>query len=161
MLIHSLASASIFKASPCNLPGMRDAIVKQVNAVRARGWHCGGESFGPARPVVWNQRLLSAATGHSEDMADNNYFDHVSLRGSHPADRVEASGYHWRNVAENIAAGQFDTPGVMKAWMESPGHCSNIMNPKYEEIGVACVQRPGTIYGGYWTMVLGRRMGRS
>ncbi|HVZ43985.1 MAG TPA: CAP domain-containing protein [Ramlibacter sp.] len=160
VLVHSFAAAATFKASPCSVPGMREAIVQQVNAVRARGGNCGGDAFGPAQPVAWNQQLVSAASGHSADMAENNYFDHVSRAGSHPADRVEAAGYHWRSVAENIAAGQFDTNGVMKAWMESPGHCSNIMDPKYSEIGVACVQNPGSYYGGYWTMVLGRRMGR-
>src|SRR6185295_814719 len=88
LLVHSLASAATFKTiSPCDMPGMREAIVQQVNAVRARGYNCGGEGFGPAHPVVWNPQLVSAAIGHSADMAENNYFDHVSLRGKHPADR--------------------------------------------------------------------------
>ena len=138
---------------------MREAILQQVNAVRARGFDCGGERFGNAQPVRWNDQLVSAASGHSRDMADNNYFDHTSLRGTHPQHRVDATGYKWRSVAENIAAGQFTAHSVMRGWMDSPGHCRNIMNPKYTEIGVACVQRPGTTYGDYWTMVLARRMG--
>ena len=40
--------------------------------------------------------------------------------------------------------------GTVKAWIESPGHCRNIMNSNYTEIGVARV-------GDYWTLVLGTR----
>ena len=158
ILAHSLASAATFKSSfPCQMPELRQAILQQVNAVRARGYNCGGENFNAAQPVSWNDQLLSAATGHSVDMAENNYFDHRSPHGVKPSQRVSASGYKWRGVAENIAAGSFTTRTVMKGWLDSPGHCKNIMDPAYHEIGVACVAKPGTTYGEYWTMVLGRR----
>ena len=153
-------AGGVFKASsPCAVPGMREAILQQVNAVRARGYDCGGERFGAARSLGWNQQLVSAASGHSQDMAENNYFDHRSLTGTHAQERVDAVGYKWGSVGENIAAGQFTAQTVMAGWMNSPGHCKNIMNPRYSEIGVACVQRAGTVYGDYWTMVLARRMG--
>lgn len=156
----ALAAPHSYKfSSPCAEPGLREAILQHVNAARARGASCGGQFFGPARPVAWNQQLVSAASGHSRDMAENNYFDHHSLRGTRPAQRVQATGYKWRSVAENIAAGMLDSRSVMKNWMDSPGHCVNIMDAKYTEIGVACIARPGTTYGEYWTMVLARRMG--
>ncbi|TWO65028.1 CAP domain-containing protein [Caenimonas sedimenti] len=144
-------------STPCEVPGLREAILQQVNAVRARGSNCGGQVYGAARAVAWNDQLVSAASGHSRDMADRNYFDHRSLSGTEPAHRVDAVGYKWRGVAENIAAGQFDAHSVMRGWLNSPGHCSNIMDPKFTEIGVACAARAGTVYGGYWTMVLARR----
>lgn len=158
----ALAAGSHYKfSSPCNEPGLREAVLQQVNAARVRGANCGGQVFGPAQSVSWNAQLVSAASGHSLDMAENNYFDHRSLSGTRPAQRVQATGYKWKSVAENIAAGMFNTRTVVQGWMESPGHCVNIMDPKYNEIGVACIARPGTTYGEYWTMVLARRMGAS
>jgi uncharacterized protein YkwD len=147
----------MFKGSPCNVPQLRESILQQVNALRARGYNCGGESFKSARSLSWNDKLVVAAAGHSQDMAENNYFSHTNLRGVKAPVRVDAVGYKWTGVAENIAAGMFTTNTVMDGWMGSPGHCRNIMNPSYNEIGVACIARPGTVYGEYWTMVLGRR----
>lgn len=158
MLLQSCASASSFKSSaPCDVPGVRQSILQQVNAVRARGYNCGGQVFGAARPVNWNEQLASASSAHSADMAQNNYFSHQSLRGTRAYHRVEAQGYKWRSVGENIAAGDYSIEGVMQGWLNSPAHCKAIMDPAYAEMGVACMARPGTTYGNYWTMVLGRR----
>lgn len=158
VLLHSYAAAATFKTSlPCPVPGMREAILQKVNAVRARGYNCGGQSFGSARPVSWNGQLESAAALHSSDMASNNYFSHVSLKGTRAQHRVDAQGYKWSSVGENIAAGDFTVDGVMQGWLNSPLHCSAIMDPGYVDMAVACVSRPGTTYGDYWTMVFGRR----
>jgi uncharacterized protein YkwD len=150
-------AAGIYKAPPCDAPQMRQAMLEQVNAVRAAGSRCGARSFAAAQPVAWNQQLSSAAQSHSVDMARSNYFDHVSPRGTEVQQRAEAAGYRWRSVGENIAAGQPDVEAAMRAWMASTGHCENIMDPKFTEVAVACVKAPGTTYGVYWTMVLGRR----
>lgn len=157
LLSHTYAAAAVFKAKPCELPGMREAMLQQVNQVRANGSRCGSQAFGSARAVSWNVQLQTAAAGHSQDMAENNYFEHQNRRGLQAADRVDAAGYRWRSVAENIAAGNTDVPAVMKSWMNSPSHCVNIMDPAHQEIAVTCVARPGTAYGTYWTMVLARR----
>src|SRR6478736_5570338 len=78
LLAQSVATAGTMKFStPCD-PGLREAILQQVNAVRARGFNCGGQSYGAARAVAWNDRLVAAAFGHSSDMAERNYFDHHS-----------------------------------------------------------------------------------
>ncbi len=42
----------------------------------------------------------------------------------------------------------------MKSWIDSPGHCANIMNPNYTEVGVACAQNAMSTYKQYWTMNL-------
>lgn len=156
----ALAAGNTYKfSSPCDVPGLRQAILQEVNAARARGASCGSQAFGPSRPLSWNPQLVAAASGHSQDMAENNYFDHRSASGTRPAQRVQATGYKWGSVAENIAAGFFNSRTVVQGWLGSPGHCVNIMDPKYTEIGVACMARPGTTYGEYWTMVLARRLG--
>jgi uncharacterized protein YkwD len=156
-LAHTVASAGVFKASPCNVPALRESILQQVNAIRARGYTCGGQTFGAARPVIWNDKLHSAADVHSRDMAENNYFSHKSLSGTRAYQRVEAQGYQWADVGENIAAGDFDTSGVMQSWLASPSHCKAIMEPAYAEMAVSCASRRGTTYGNYWTLVLARR----
>jgi uncharacterized protein YkwD len=157
LLSHAVASAAVIKAKPCDVPGLSGAILQEVNQVRAQGYRCGGQAFGVARPVSWNPQLQAAAAGHSQDMAENNYFEHRNLRGEQPAQRVDAAGYRWRSVAENIAAGDTNVQAVMKSWLNSAGHCMNIMDPASQEIGVTCMTRPGTAYATYWTMVLARR----
>ena len=72
-------------------------------------------------------------------------------------ERATAEGYHWRSVGENIAGGDRSVETVVRDWMDSPGHCANIMNPEFTEIGLACVERSRSTWGTYWTMVLGRR----
>lgn len=153
----SAASAAIFKASPCDVPGMRELLLQQVNAARARGAVCGSDRFAAAAPVSWNDRLQAAAAGHSRDMAENNYFSHTSLRGTDAGARAEAMGYRWSSVGENIAAGDtYTAQNVVAGWMASPHHCSNIMDTDFSEVGIACVRSGGSTYGSYWTMVLGR-----
>lgn len=158
VLAHSFAAAGAFKfSSPCDVPGLREAVLQQVNAARARGANCGGQSFGAARPVSWNDQLTTAATGHSKDMAERNYFEHASPEGRGVSQRASASQYNWKSVGENLAAGDTTVNDVVRGWMQSPDHCTNIMEPAFADMGVACMQRPGTQYGTYWTMVLGRR----
>jgi uncharacterized protein YkwD len=159
LIAHTAASAGmLIKSTPCETTGLRQAMLQQVNAARARGFNCGGQVFGPARPVSWNDRLASAAMMHSKDMAETNYFDHQSPRGTRAPHRAEAQGYNWLSVGENIAAGEMYTAqNVVDGWLKSPSHCSNIMEPGYAELAVACESRPGSTYGKYWTMVLGRR----
>jgi uncharacterized protein YkwD len=137
---------------------MREMILQQVNAARARGYNCGGQRFGSAQAVAWNNQLYSAASGHSRDMAENNYFSHNDRSGAQAEARVDRVGYKWTSVGENIAAGQqYTADTVVGGWLGSTAHCRNIMDADFNEIGVACIARPGTTYGSYWTMVLGRR----
>jgi uncharacterized protein YkwD len=144
-------------ATNCGIPKLKEAVLQEVNALRASGQVCGRQSMAPAPPLVWNDVLFSAAARHSRDMAQRNYFDHVTPEGTRIAQRASAEGYNWRSVAENIAGGDTDVDSVVSGWRASSGHCSAMLDPKYTEVGVACVQRSGTKWGTYWTMVLGKR----
>jgi uncharacterized protein YkwD len=132
-------------------------LLQRINRVRATGYRCGGRTMGAASPVKWDASLYSAAAGHSLDMARRNYFEHRSPEGRDVASRVTAVRYHWRAVGENIAAGSLGPAEAMQAWLESPGHCENIMNPDYADVAVACVADSHSQWGTYWTMVLGRK----
>jgi uncharacterized protein YkwD len=107
------------------------------------------------KALAWNSKLAAAARAHSQDMAAKNYFDHNSLDGTTPAQRVTAAGYTYRQFAENIAAGQATPTVVMATWMNSAGHKANILNCALTELGVGFAT--GGTYGTYWTQDFGTR----
>ena len=107
-------------------------------------------------PVTIDLGLTQAALVHSEDMVAGNFFSHTGSDGSNAGQRATAAGYTWRTWGENIAAGQMGVDAVVAAWMASPGHCANVMNARFADIGLACVKGgSGNTYRTYWTMVLG------
>ena len=140
----------------CNLPDFAASALARVNQWRASGADCGSEGrFGPASALVWNDLLTQAATGHSQDMVTANFFSHTGSNGSTLAQRVNATGYAWSSLGENIAAGQTSVNSVVDGWIASPGHCANIMNPAFVEMGLACVAgTSANPYPTYWTMDL-------
>jgi uncharacterized protein YkwD len=125
-----------------------------VNEVRARGTRCGAKSFAPAPPLNLSGTLGTVALGHASDMAQHSYFEHQDLSGHSPADRVRAVGYKEKLVGENIAYGPQSVDEVMRGWLDSPGHCENIMDPRFVEMGVALAQGQGTRHGLYWVQLL-------
>jgi uncharacterized protein YkwD len=136
---------------------MRDAILQQINQVRASGAVCGTQILPAAPALAWNNVLFSAAARHSQDMATRNYFSHTTPEGVDFAQRLATEGYSGWIEGENIAAGMGSVSAVMSTWMGSDGHCRNIMQPLFKEVAVACVMRSGTTYGSYWSMELGAR----
>jgi len=144
--------------STCNLADFRASVLARINQVRASGANCGADgAFAAAAPLTWNDKLTAAAEGHSQDMAAKNYFSHTSADGRTLAERVTATGYAWSTLGENIAAGYPGVNAVMDAWIASPGHCANLMNAGFAEVGVVCVPGvAGDTFSTYWTMDLGR-----
>ncbi len=138
----------------CGLPDFQATLLRLVNERRARGAVCGAQSL-PAAPVLrWNTALANAAQRHSQDMADRGFFDHQGSDGSHASQRITASGYAWSSWGENIAVGQRSAEAVIQAWMQSEGHCRNIMAPRYQDMGLACVRPANAPSGFLWTQVL-------
>jgi uncharacterized protein YkwD len=129
----------------------------RVNQMRAAGADCGSAGhFAPAGPLAWNELLTQAAATHAGDMAAKNYFSHTSQDGRTLAQRVDATGYVWTSLGENIAAGHASVNAVVDGWMASPSHCANLMNPVFVHMGMACVPAPATnTYRTYWAMELG------
>lgn len=140
----------------CELPDFEATVMAAVNAWRASGAICGTQAYPAAAALAWQTDLTQAALVHSEDMVAGNFFSHTGSDGSNAGQRATAAGYGWRTWGENIAAGQVGVDAVVAGWMASPGHCANVMNARFEDIGVACVQGgSGNTYRTYWTMVLG------
>lgn len=91
-----------------------------------------------------NAKLRKAATGHSNDMVNDGFFDHTSPNGDTFVDRIIGAGYAKRNdgwtIGENLAwgTGELSTPqAIMDAWMNSAGHKANIVKKSYKEVGIA------------------------
>ncbi len=121
-------------------------MLERVNEVRAKGTYCGGDYYAPAGALTWEGRLAEAAQGHADDMKAQNYFDHTGLDGSSVGDRVSNSNFRWTTVGENIAKGQSSVASVMEDWIDSSGHCKNLMNPKFRQFGASRS-------GAYWVQV--------
>lgn len=140
----------------CGLPDFQAELLRLVNERRAAGASCGSRgTFGSATALRWNAALTSAAYDHSRDMADNNYFSHTSRDGRTFDQRITAAGYAWSRAGENIAAGYTSAQSVVNGWMGSEGHCANLMNPNFRDMGLACARNPSSRYGWYWTQTLG------
>lgn len=141
----------------CTMANLGETVLREVNAARAAGQVCGGQAMPPAPAMAWHPALAGAASRHSEDMARRDYFDHSSPEGERVRHRVVQQGYAWGAVGENLAGGDTTVRGVIGGWLASETHCRNMMNPGFSEAGVACVRRPGTAWGAYWTLVMASR----
>jgi uncharacterized protein YkwD len=148
-----LASANVTPAAS-QAPILATRALQLVNEVRARGARCGERTFAPAPPVKLSDTLAGVAFGHATDMARHNYFEHEDRTGHSPADRVRAVGYQEKLVGENIAYGPKSADEVVKGWLDSPGHCENIMDPRFAEMGIAFAAGQSAKRGLYWVQLL-------
>ncbi len=111
------------------------------------------------KALTVNSKLTTAAYNHSQDMALKDYFSHTGLNGSTPATRVEAVGYTYSNVGENITAGPTTPADAVKTWMGSPEHKANILDCTFTETGLGYYYLQNDTgaknYNHYWTQVFG------
>ena len=128
----------------------KTVLLQLVNDARKKGCNCGNTYYAPAPALTWNDLLEKAAFNHSKDMSQRKYFSHTGSDGSGSGERINAAGYAWKFYGENIAAGYPTEKEVISGWLSSPGHCANIMNKNYKEMGVAKV-------ADYWTQDFGSR----
>jgi hypothetical protein len=128
----------------------KTVLLQLVNQVRKSGCTCAGKYYPPVPTLQWNDQLEKAAMAHSQDMSAKKYFSHTAPDGSNGGVRIERAGYHWMAYGENIASGYKSEQEVIRGWLSSPGHCKNIMNKNYREMGVARA-------GNYWTQTFGAR----
>lgn len=135
-------------------------VLELVNAARAHARRCGSESFAAAGPLSRNALLEKAALAYAQDMARYAYMDHTGRDGSSPQRRISAAGYAWEEAGENLASGVMSADDVVAGWLHSPGHCANLMQPAYTEMGVAFAVNPRDAAGVYWALEFGRPLGR-
>jgi uncharacterized YkwD family protein/spore coat assembly protein SafA len=124
------------------IKSLESQVVKLVNAERAKQG---------LQPLTENWQLSRVARYKSADMAAKNYFSHTSPTYGSPFRMMESFGIKYSSAGENIAYGQKTPEQVMTAWMNSPGHRSNILSPSYSQIGVGyATNKSGT---PYWTQM--------
>jgi uncharacterized protein YkwD len=130
----------------------RDLMLTEVNDLRLKGCKCpDGKRYSPAPALKRNAKLDKSANVHAADMNSNDFFSHTGSDGSAFSKRFTRAGYKWSAAAENIAYNYTSVAAVVKGWRESAGHCHNMMNPKYKEMGSGKV-------GAYWVQDLGAQM---
>ncbi len=106
-------------------------------------------------PLTDNWQLARVSRYKSEDMRDKNYFSHTSPTYGSPFDMLKNFGIKYMAAGENIAMGQQTAALVMKSWMNSPGHKSNILSKNFTEIGVGIAKsKSGSVY---WTQMFIKR----
>ena len=122
---------------PADMPRVAARVLELVNEARAKPRNCGSRSFPNVPPLKLSPILSRAALAHAQDMSAHQRFEHRGSDGSMPANRALRAGYNWLAVGENIAEGAANAEVVVQGWLQSPGHCVNIMSPQYREMGLA------------------------
>lgn len=150
------ATATITVSSTTGNTSFEDQVLVLINQQRAAGATCGTTPYPAVGALYMNANLRIAAQNHSFDMATQNYFSHTSLDGRTFDQRIFNAGYSGAYpLGENIAAGQTTPASVVSAWMQSPGHCTNIMNGGFHSVGVGYGFNASSTYGHYWTLDFG------
>ncbi|MBO0947810.1 CAP domain-containing protein [Fibrella sp. HMF5405] len=129
---------------------LQQEILTYLNAARSKSCLCGSTTYAPAPALALNTKLNTASDKFALDLATYNYFSHTGRDGSQPWDRMTREGYIWRTAGENIAAGYSTARTVVDGWLKSPGHCANIMNPSFKEVGVGYAYSATSTYKYYW-----------
>lgn len=102
--------------------------------------------------VSENTALSKAAELKARNMLQENYWAHFAPSGKTPWDFILSSGYKFTYAGENLAKNFYNSNEVVKAWMASPTHRDNLLNSKYQDIGIAVVE--GILNGQKTTLVV-------
>ena len=131
-------------------PAAAPAVTRGAEASNAHGLLNAERARKGLAPVSRSTKLNAAAAGHARNMAARGFFSHTGSNGGSVGHRVGRQGYGYCVVNENLSYGRSRLANVIRAWMNSPGHRRNILNPKVTEFGVA--KAPGN----YWVLVMAR-----
>jgi uncharacterized protein YkwD len=151
-----LLAAPFAPPPPSAAASVAARVLALTNDARSRPRNCGNKAYSAGPPVALNPLLGQAAAVHARDMARHSYLEHEGRDGSTAADRVTRAGYRWRSTGENIASGQTTPEQVVQEWIRSPGHCANLMNSDFSEMGVAFAVEMKSAEGIYWAQVFAR-----
>ena len=139
-------SGPIGGASPAGA-SVAEEVVRHTNDARARSGLPALRSSG---------KLMEAARIHAEQMASAQRAAHTISGARYPTmqDRINAVGYAYMQIAENVAWNQRSAQEAVSSWMSSAGHRANILDPGLTEIGAAMARSARG--EPYWVQVFGR-----
>lgn len=143
----------------CTLDDNEKILLERHNIARATPRSCGGDVLPAVADLRWDCNLAAAAKVHSTDMATHDHFSHEGTDKSTFTDRMTAAGYTgYRTAGENIYAATNSTAdNAVDGWIDSPGHCANIMNGGFEDMGGAVIENSNFLLHRYWTVDFGTR----
>jgi uncharacterized protein YkwD len=147
--------ASVVLAAGCDLFGREEQfgtrrdLVQRISEVRAESRMCGTKEFEAAGSLTWNDRLATSALRHARDLAATGGGGHTGSDGSTPSERIADAGYEASTSGEIVAVGEGSMEDIVRAWLDSPGHCAAMMNPNFVDAG-------GAVQGLAWTVDFGR-----
>lgn len=152
----AVPTGSTTPADPDIVDSKLEQVLTLVNEARAAGAICGEESYPPASALSYDAALSVPAQKHSEDMAAAGEMSHDTPVGAihytpglSPWGRMSEEGFEFSRAGENIAYGYSSAATVMNGWLNSEGHCKNIMNPTFTVIGLGWQD-------SYWTQKFAR-----
>ncbi|MDX8349887.1 CAP domain-containing protein [Cognatiyoonia sp. IB215446] len=122
-------------------PSVDGSFQSMLNGVRASNG---------AAPLTYDARLGRAAQAHANDMLSMGRLTHTGSDGSNAGQRIRREGYDWITWGENVARGQRNEEAVLNAWVNSPGHQANNVNPNFEDFALA---KAGSGSNQYWALV--------
>jgi len=97
------------------------------------------------QPLQWDVALYRAAQAHAQQMAARASISHQYPGEAELAERGRAAGARFNFIAENVA----EAPTALRihdAWMNSPGHRANLLDPKADSVGISVINRDGQLY---------------
>ncbi len=149
---------------------LKTAYLKEINQARATQQDCHTEGiFEATTKLTWSEKLYHAAYEHTQDLVTTETFEHEGSgtqsdwtgytlgKKSDLIERAENYGYQWHRLGENLAGGTtMDTPQkAIAAWLKSDGHCANLMNPNFTEVGMVRIKKEDSKYTHYWSQEFG------
>ncbi len=151
LLVAAVLCAIAFPAAAhAAVPNARDGEVKmmcrQINSFRA---------LNGVAPMKMSSSLNNAASWMGSDMANKNYLSHTDILGRAYSTRLAAFGFVGNWVAENIAAGAPDAATTLEMWKNSPPHRANLLNARYNVMGVGRGYNASSTYDSYWVTDFG------
>ena len=147
-------AAPLSLADGVGAAGAAEALFAAINAARSVTRRCGGaQEHAAAPPLRRSAALDDAAILHARDIAQRGALGHDGADGSTAAERVALAGYRWSTVGENVAAGQRQPEETVDTWLASPGHCKNLMDPRFRDTGVAVAVNEDDDRVIYWVQV--------
>ncbi len=146
-----ILAAPFAPPEPGRAEEVQEQVLALVNRARAAGRRCGRTWYSPAASLRIEPLLHRAALAHAREMAAHSRLEHEGLDGSSPAARVRRTGLELpAEVGENIAGGPLSAQEAVEGWLNSPGHCANLMNATYAWMGVAFAVDERSELGIYW-----------
>ncbi len=129
----------------CDATGREEAILAMINQARQEEQTCGSTAYGPSGDLVMDPQLRCAARIHSWDQAGRNYYDHDTPEGLSPSYRVSVIPGPHSMAAENIFDWLTSAENIFQGWMNSAGHCRNMMCPHYTHVGIGIYEGKHTL----------------